>query len=324
MNNRKHNLATFIAALMIILFFASYYYKSFIIYTSLKDPFVIKNEKCAKSKSLEHMSRDFFRYKCKNMKRIGGWPKYINKTPEKLYRIEGAWFVCFDENVAPIENKCKVLSFGINDDDTFDKSISSDFGCQVDAFDPYVEYEFYRNIRSKNDQLKDKISLKVNEKYRFHRIGITGNESVANKNKIGWLTTFDEILNYLKLTNQVIDVLKMDIEEAEWITLKSIDIDYLCKYVKQFLIESHISRISPKISKEYLILLRKLEKCFLLFHRDTRFFQESGWSPYGFQKTEFQEPKSYRMDLNQYHDETDIIDFVVTFGELYFVNENFL
>jgi hypothetical protein len=34
-------------------------------------------------------SRDFYRYKCKNRKRIGADPTFVNRVPDILYRIEG-------------------------------------------------------------------------------------------------------------------------------------------------------------------------------------------------------------------------------------------
>jgi hypothetical protein len=37
----------------------------------------------------EKISRDFFRYKCKNRKRIGGLSHYVSSVPHDLYRVEG-------------------------------------------------------------------------------------------------------------------------------------------------------------------------------------------------------------------------------------------
>ena len=37
----------------------------------------------------ELMSRDFYRYKCENRKRIGGYSHYIQAVPHDLYRVEG-------------------------------------------------------------------------------------------------------------------------------------------------------------------------------------------------------------------------------------------
>lgn len=70
--------------------------------------------------------------------------------------------------------------------------------------------------------------------------------------------------------------------------------------------------------------MRRLEKRFRLFTRFTRIYQEFKNGPYSFLKKEFQEPKTYNLALKDFKDDLDIIDFLVTFGELYSVNERFL
>ena len=120
----------------------------------------------------------------------------------------------------------------------------------------------------------------------------------------------------------------MDIENGEWEFFLNINMNYLCKYVKQFAIETHTPEINPKVFsvklKGALKLMRSLEQCFLLYHRDTRLYKEFKPGKYGWWKTEFQEPVEYKMDLKEWENELKIIDFMVTYGELYFVNINFL
>jgi hypothetical protein len=246
-----------------------------------------------------------------------------------IFLIKGAWFICLDEGIAPIKNDCVVLSFGINNDESFDREMNNNFGCQIESFDPFIENTFFMSYRSRNIKLKDSVTLKVNDKWRFHRIGLVGDlKSVKNENQIGWMARLDQILNYTELNNKVIDIFKMDIENGEWDFFLNLNVDYLCKYVKQFVLETHTPEIVPNVKsvklKEALKLMRDLEKCFLLFHRDTRFFKEGKIGKYGFWKTEFQEPKEYKIPLIEYKDELHIIDFMVTYGELYFVNKEFL
>ena len=277
----------------------------------------------------EETSRDFFRYKCKNLKRLGGKPEYINKVEDKLYRIEGAWFVCMDDGVAPVQNKCNILSLGVNDDPTFDIEINQNYGCVVESFDPFIEDKLFKEIRQKNNINDEQVTIKVNDKWRFHKIGITGDlKSVTNVGKVGWITTLGEILEHSNLTNKVIDIFKMDIDYSEWGVLMNLNMDYACKYIKQFMLETHTPQINPKniVLPEHnpLKLLRQLEKCFSLFHRDTRFYTGSKFGPYGFYQTEFQEPVDFRIELKQYKTELNLIDFMVTYGELYFLNKNFL
>ena len=199
------------------------------------------------------------------------------------------------------------------------------YKCQVESFDPFIMDDIFRIPGFENS-----MTVQMNPKWNFHSIGITGNkEFTTEKDTIGWIATFEEILNYTKLTNKVIDVLKMDIENSEWSFLISLDMDYACKYIKQFMIETHTAKIEPNAynrNKKFnpLTELRKLEKCFSLFHRDTRFYQYYGKGPYGYLETEFQASKRFKLDLSDFTTDLDLIDYIVTFGELYFLNEKFL
>ena len=120
----------------------------------------------------------------------------------------------------------------------------------------------------------------------------------------------------------------MDIENGEWEFLVNLDVDYMCKYVKQFMLETHTPQVNPNVFnlnlEQALRVMRKLERCFLLYHRDTRFYRDFGQGTYAVWKTEFQEPITYKIDLNEFKSELKIIDFMVTYGELYFVNKEFL
>ena len=67
--------------------------------------------------------------------------------------------------------------------------------------------------------------------------------------------------------------------------------NYACKYIKQFLFETH---------KHDYNLLKKLELCFSLFHRDTRFLSGDAQGSTG-HLTEFQNPKSnFKIELNKF------------------------
>ncbi len=195
------------------------------------------------------------------------------------YRIDGAWFVCFDQGLKFIENKCTVLSFGINWDYTFDQQMNKIYKCQVESFDPFVEAEIYKNLRSKSVKNANEVTLSVNDSslWRFHRIGIVSpKERSKDKSQIGWMATFDQILKYTQLENKVIDVFKMDTEGVEDNILNTIDVNYLCKYVKQLYLENHVKDYKTQSSLRFIRPLQKLESCFLLFKRDTRFFFDTG------------------------------------------------
>ena len=203
--------------------------------------------------------------------------------------------------------------------------MNKDYNCQIESFDPYVLHFMF-----KKDGYDNKTTVKVNDKWRFHKIGITGKKELTKeKGKIGWIATLDEILEYTQLTNKVIDIFKMDIENSEWSFIINLDIDYACKYFKQFMVETHTAKIDPGVynqNKKFNPLqeLRKLEKCFSLFHRDTRFYQLDRPGPYGFWETEFQANKQFKLDLKDFKNDLELIDYIVTYGELYFLNENFV
>ena len=121
-------------------------------------------------------TRDFVRYDCKNMVRIGGPPEYLKNAPHPLYRIDGAWFICLDGNLAPRKDNCNILSFGINHDFTFDEIMNKEYGCRVHSFDPFVEAGFFKDIRRKNKSLNKSSILPVNPKWTFYRwfkLGLT-------------------------------------------------------------------------------------------------------------------------------------------------------
>ena len=235
--------------------------------------------------SLQSDVRDFTRYNCKNRKRIGGEQRFILGTSDPLWRIDGAWFVCYDFGLAPNENECNILSFGINTDDSFDVEMNEKYGCNLFSFDPIIENDRFAKIRNANQSLFNSFTLKVNSKWNFYRIGVVGDkEKIVNPNEIGGMQSLENILKITNLQDKVIDVFKMDIEYGEFDVLKHLNVDYACKYFKQFLLETH-----PTSHKDisFYHLLRKLDPCFLLFHRDTRFFEGDTFGPTGL-LTEYQ------------------------------------
>jgi len=75
----------------------------------------------------DNIVRDFHRYKCKNIQRIGGREDIVNKVNNPLYRIDGAWFTCLDKGFELIENTCTVFSFGISSDYSFDEKLNKQY-----------------------------------------------------------------------------------------------------------------------------------------------------------------------------------------------------
>lgn len=312
----KYNQLLFLALIIII-----------ILFISKNKPFqsqtVIKIETTNESNDDDDLEvKDFKHYKCKHRKRIGGPEQYVLKAPHPLWRIDGAWFVCFDEQLAPISNKCNILSFGINRDESFDYEMNKIYGCSVYSFDPFIESERFATIRKSNSALIDSKLISVNNKWNFYRTGIIGSKgSIKNPSQIGGFDTLENIIKMTDLKNKIIDVFKMDIERGEIEVLKHLDIDYACKYFKQFMLETH-----PNSTNDQYVykLLRKLDKCFLLFHRDTRFFKGDIFGTPTGHISEYQISTGWSLNIKDYKNEVNLATFLLSFGELYFVNKNFL
>ena len=271
--------------------------------------------------SMQFLTRDYIYYECKERRRIGGdkddaW----RPIPENnLERFDGAWFVCFDGNLGPIKNDCNILSFGIDWDDSFDFDINNEYGCTVHSFDPFKEATRFTEIRKNNPQLKESLFIDVNKKWRFYSLGVTGsNENIKNPNQKGGIDTLENIMERFKLKNKVIDVFKVDIEGAEDDLLANLDIDYACKYFKQFMIETHVADLNDNL---IYVLLQRLEKCFSLFHRDSRLI---GPNFKGETFLESNRNKGIIINSKFFHNETSLTNFLISAGELYFINENFL
>ena len=73
--------------------------------------------------------RDFMFYNCSDIVRIGGPASYVKNAPNKLWRIDGAWFICLDKNLRPKSSDCNVISLGVSRDFTFDKEMRDIYDC---------------------------------------------------------------------------------------------------------------------------------------------------------------------------------------------------
>lgn len=281
---------------------------------------ILKDTNYAEPSVNEISTRDFLRYQCKLRKRIGGLPQYIKQAKHDLWRIDGAWFICMDEFLKPEYNNCTVLSFGINLDYSFDQEIYDRFKCRIESFDPFIEADLFKNIRSSDPSYYKAYQLKVNEKWTFHRIGLVGDvleEKYANR--VGWMASLNTILRIRGLLNKTLDLVKIDIEGNEADVINNLDMDYACQFIKQLVFETH----PPRLGDQPFRLLSKLEKCFRLFHRDTRFFQGDTYGPTG-HMTEFQNPDEFKLQLKMFKTEIDLASYLFCYGELYFINENFI
>jgi hypothetical protein len=323
LHNNSNNSTKFITIflLIVILIFIKYItYYPYIYSTELEEELLKIND--------TYLVRDFKYHHCQKRQRIGGDRYFENK----LIRVEGGWFVCLDKRIQPNYKNCNVLSFGINTDESFDNEINKKFQCNVHSFDPFIEADRFKKIRNSNK--KTDFMLKINDKWIFYRIGLTGSiENVKNKNQIGWIATLNDLLELTQLNNKIIDVFKMDIEinnnnknglimGGEINVLEHLDIDYACKYFKQLLIETH----NPDLNSKYMYdLLMRLEKCFSLFYRTTRLIGPNyGGEAFSEKKSRQELGKSVQIKMDHFENELYLAMFLFSTGELHFINRNFI
>lgn len=237
-----------------------------------------------------------------------------------IFLLSGDYFVCNDNPLGLIHSHCTVLSFGVNRNDRFEEDIHKRLNCVIHSFDPFVEPMRVTKIRNDiNTTFKNSTSVKVANQWFFHSLGLSSQKKVTTQHFSSQMKSFGSILEYTNLSGKVIDVLKLDTEGAEWDFLEDMMLtptehpNLLCKFVKQLVFEAHPWLNSHAYNYH---LVRSLECCFRLFRRDHRFFVE-------LEKTEWQLDE-FQLDLSLFKDEIDLAHFLFTYGELYFINLNYL
>ena len=147
---------------------------------------------------------------------------------------DGGWNVCHDWKYRP-KPPCLIYSIGIANDWSFDEQVSRTYGCKIYSFDP--------SINLPNHQHSSKVW--------FYNVGIGGNNFV---NKQNWtIMTLDAIANMLQHNEQVIDIVKMDAEGAEWDSIQQMVNSGILNRVKQLYLEFHSAH-----SPDRLALVRQL------------------------------------------------------------------
>ena len=247
-------------------------------------------------------TRDFIRYDCKELE------------------SDENFLLCQDKNLRIERTKCNILTFGANKNDySFEKGVISKFNCKINSFDPFYEAEFIINQRKEKMEFHSS-TVELSDKWKFHRIGLSNdNQKTLLENSIGMLTTFPKILNQVEMGNQTIDVLQMDIKGAEWDFIESFDINYACKYIKQFVLKTHPLRHTRPSNR--LRIFRRLENCFALYKRNSRLFDNGPKKKINLKEI----LPGYKVDeVLSSNNEIDLIDYLFLYGELSFVNKNFL
>ncbi|GAU89551.1 hypothetical protein RvY_02090 [Ramazzottius varieornatus] len=129
--------------------------------------------------------------------------------------LDGSKTICLD---AMYFNNCLIYSFGIGDDWSFDDELH-DAGCEIYSFDPTISLQAYRR----------------NRKHWFYPWGL---QTEANTTKKWEMLTLNNIKHRLRHEHRRIDILKMDVEGAEWKFFQSGPRDF--REIGQLIVEFHL------------------------------------------------------------------------------------
>ncbi|XP_014167518.1 methyltransferase-like protein 24 [Geospiza fortis] len=173
------------------------------------------------------------------------------------------WSVCLDERFSLIHRirskKCRLYSLGLgNDDNEFELSMANS-GCEVHRFDPSIKSA---HIQQGRHLWHHRLSID----WRDPNPAIAAHKLHSNTKKLG------TVLN--EFGHQKIDVLKADVESAEWKILENLILEDVVEQIGQLVFEVHIhwpgfevSGNDSTVVRYWYSLLRELElKDFRLFH----------------------------------------------------------
>ncbi|XP_011437111.2 probable methyltransferase-like protein 24 isoform X1 [Crassostrea angulata] len=156
--------------------------------------------------------------------------RYINSLQifcRKVIRLgkldDGGWDFCDDYRFRP-RNNCLVYSYGIQFDFSFDDAIVKKYNCEVHSFDPSMKVGDHKH----------------GQNVFFHATGLSGdnNPSRGTNWKMRTLQKQREELGHSK---RPIDVLKIDIEEYEYMAVPNMLQTGILKDIRQMAIEFHVT-----------------------------------------------------------------------------------
>ncbi|XP_062267110.1 probable methyltransferase-like protein 24 isoform X1 [Platichthys flesus] len=173
-----------------------------------------------------------------------------------------AWAVCLDPKYSlthKIQSKhCRIYSFGLGEDDrTLERSLAS-AGCEVHCFDP--------GLKQLHLQEADMWLHRLSVDWRDPNPAVVAQRQHANTKKLA------TILN--DFGHRQVDVLKADMESAEWKILENLVLEGVLDSVGQMLLEVHlhwagfeVGGDDPSVVRYWFSLLKELERAdFRLFH----------------------------------------------------------
>ncbi|XP_076001969.1 putative methyltransferase-like protein 24 [Genypterus blacodes] len=174
---------------------------------------------------------------------------------------EGAWAVCLDPKFSlshRIHNKhCRVYSFGLGvDDRSLERSLAWE-GCEVHCFDP--------SLKQPHMQQEEMWLHRLSVDWRDPNPAAMAQHQHATTKKLG------TIMN--DFGHRQVDVLKADMESAEWKILENLILEGVLDSVGQMLLEIHlhwagfeVGGDDPSVVRYWFSLLKELERAhFRLF-----------------------------------------------------------
>lgn len=175
---------------------------------------------------------------------------------------KAAWAACLDPEYSlthRIHSKhCRVYSFGLGvDDRSLERSLAGS-GCEVHCFDP--------SLKQPHSQQDDMWLHRLSVDWRDPNPAIIAQRQYASTKKLA------TILN--DFGHRQVDVLKADIESAEWKILENLVLEGVLDSVGQLLLELHlhwagfeVGGDDPAVVRYWFSLLKELERAsFRLFH----------------------------------------------------------
>lgn len=174
----------------------------------------------------------------------------------------GNWAVCRDPKYSLIHRiqrkHCRVYSFGLGvDDRSLERSLARS-GCEVHCFDP--------SLKQPHLQQTEMWLHRLSVDWRDPNPAIVAQRQYANTKKLA------TILN--DFGHREVDVLKADMESAEWKILENLVLEGVLDSVGQLLLEIHlhwagfeVGGDDPSVVRYWFSLLKELERAnFQLFH----------------------------------------------------------
>nr|XP_020755665.1 methyltransferase-like protein 24 [Odocoileus virginianus texanus] len=173
------------------------------------------------------------------------------------------WSVCLDDRFGLVHQirvkQCRLYSLGLGSDDTQFEAGMANSGCEVHRFDPSVK----------------SAHVLESERLWYHRLSIdwrdphpafAAQKPYSNTRKLG------TILN--EFGHHKIDVLKADLESAEWKVLENLILEDVLEQIGQLIFEIHlhwpgfeVSGSDSSVVRFWYSLLKELElQDFRLFH----------------------------------------------------------